>query len=86
MDLKATVNLFFVITRVHAYFASNWALTFIRSSTVELFKCVIRPVFKPDTSFTDPATEIIYLIQGADDKDNNATPTPHPNVKSMATQ
>lgn len=86
MDLKAKVNLFFLITRVLAYFASKLALTFIRSSTLELLKCVIRPVFKPDTPFTDPATGRIYLIQGADDLDHNATPTPHPDVTAMTSR
>jgi hypothetical protein len=50
-------------SNIIATFATNLAITLIRRSTVETLECPTRPVYGPDTSFTDPATSRVYQIE-----------------------
>jgi hypothetical protein len=50
-------------TNIIAHFATNLAITLIRRSTVEALECPTRPVYGPDTSFTDPATSRVHPIE-----------------------
>jgi hypothetical protein len=64
MDQRSSVRLVVNDTHLIAYFATNLAVTFIRRSTLEGFECPIRPAYGADTSFTDPATSRVHLIEG----------------------
>jgi hypothetical protein len=64
MDQRSSVRQVVNDTHIVTYFATNLAVTFIRRSTAEGLECSIRPVFGPDTSFTDPATARVHLIEG----------------------
>jgi hypothetical protein len=64
MDPTAAITLVINNTRVVAHFITNLAITLIQRCAAEVLGLPIRPVFGPDTTFTDPTTSRVFTIQG----------------------
>jgi hypothetical protein len=62
MDSKAAVTLLANGKHIRAYFITNFAITLIRQTIATALRCVLRPVFGPDTSFVDPVTSRDFPI------------------------
>jgi hypothetical protein len=64
MDTKTAITIVINNTRVVAHFITNLAITLIQKCATEVLEMPIRPVYGPDTTFTDPVTAKVFNIQG----------------------
>jgi hypothetical protein len=64
MDTRTAINIVINNTRVVAHFITNLAITLIQKCAVEVLEMPIRPVYGPDTTFTEPVTAKVFNIQG----------------------
>ena len=62
MDRKVKVQLLFNNVAVSAYFSTGLAISLIRESVAKSLKCVLQPVYGPDTEFDDPVTTCVCPI------------------------
>jgi hypothetical protein len=64
MDTRTGITIVINNTRVVAHFITNLAITLIQKYAAEVLEMPIRPVYGPDTTFTDPVTAKVFNIQG----------------------